>query len=131
MIQFLYKWLLWKRQYIIEINMFRNSLRKFCDLLLLPYAFPLFGFWMRKQMHNSIVSQSYSHSCTTRFDVMFLSIPYYKTKVIIILVFWCNRRFYRYGSHIELIRFKEHYRMLRGHERISFVFSSAFRDIFS
>ena len=42
-----------------------------------------------------------------------------------------NRPFYRYGGHIELIRFKEYYRMPRGHERISFVFSSAFRDIFS
>ena len=42
-----------------------------------------------------------------------------------------NRPFYRYGGHIELIRFKEYYRMPRGHEHISFVFSSAFRDIFS
>ena len=42
-----------------------------------------------------------------------------------------NRPFYRYGGHIELIRFKEYYRMLRGHEHISFVFSSAFWDIFS
>ena len=41
-----------------------------------------------------------------------------------------NRPFYRYGGHIELIRFKEYYRMPRGHEHISFVFSSAFRDIF-
>ena len=43
----------------------------------------------------------------------------------------CNRPFYRYGGHIELIRFKEYYRMPRGHEHISFVFSSAFLDIFS
>ena len=42
-----------------------------------------------------------------------------------------NRPFYRYGGHIELIRFEEYYRMPRGHEHISFVFSSAFRDIFS
>ena len=42
-----------------------------------------------------------------------------------------NRPFYRYVGHIELIRFKEYYRMPRGHEHISFVFSSAFRDIFS
>ena len=42
-----------------------------------------------------------------------------------------NKPFYRYGGHIELIRFKEYYRMPRGHEHISFVFSSAFRDIFS
>ena len=42
-----------------------------------------------------------------------------------------NRPFYRFGGHIELIRFKEYYRMPRGHEHISFVFSSAFRDIFS
>ena len=37
----------------------------------------------------------------------------------------------QYGGHIELIRFKEYYRMPRGHEHISFVFLSAFRDIFS
>ena len=42
-----------------------------------------------------------------------------------------NRPLYRYGGHIELIRFKEYYSMPRGHEHISFVFSSAFRDIFS
>ena len=42
-----------------------------------------------------------------------------------------NRPFYRYGSHIDLIRLKEYYRMPRGHEHISFVLSSAFRDIFS
>ena len=42
-----------------------------------------------------------------------------------------NRLFYRYGGHIELIRFKKYYRMPRGREHISFVFSSAFRDIFS
>ena len=42
-----------------------------------------------------------------------------------------NRPFYRYGDHIELIRFKEYYRMPRGHEHIWFAFSSAFRDIFS
>ena len=27
-----------------------------------------------------------------------------------------NRPFYRYGGHVELIRFKEYYGMLRGHE---------------
>ena len=42
-----------------------------------------------------------------------------------------NRPFYRYGGHIELIRFKEYYRMPRENEHIWFVFSSAFRDIFS
>ena len=44
MIRFLYKWLLWKRRYIIKINIFRNSSRKFCDLLPLPHAVALFGF---------------------------------------------------------------------------------------
>ena len=43
-IHFFYQWLLWKRRYIIEINMFRNSFRKFCDLLPLRYAVSLFGF---------------------------------------------------------------------------------------
>ena len=42
-----------------------------------------------------------------------------------------NSLFYRYGGHIELIQFKEYYRMPRGHEHILFVFSSTFRDIFS
>ena len=44
MIHFLCKWLLWKRRYIIEMNTFRNSFRKFCDLLSLPHAVSLFGF---------------------------------------------------------------------------------------
>ena len=47
------------------------------------------------------------------------------------LIFKPNRPFYRYGGHIELILFKEYYRMPRGHEHISFVFLSAFRDTFS
>ena len=46
-------------------------------------------------------------------------------------VYNANRPFYRYSGHIELIRFKEYYRMPREHEHISFVFASAFRDIFS
>ena len=46
-----------------------------------------------------------------------------------------NRPFYRHGGHIELIRFKEYYRMPRGHEHISFVFFlfvflSAFLKVF-
>ena len=41
-----------------------------------------------------------------------------------------NRHFYRYGGHIELTRLKGYYRIPRGHEHISFVFPSAFRDIF-
>ena len=41
-----------------------------------------------------------------------------------------NRPFYRYGDHIELIQFKEYYRMPRGHEHILFVFSSAFGRFF-
>ena len=32
---------------------------------------------------------------------------------------------------LKLIRFKEYYRMPGGHEHISFVFLSAFQDIFS
>ena len=39
--------------------------------------------------------------------------------------------FYPCGGHIELIGFKEYYRMPRGHERISFVLTSVFRGIFS
>ena len=70
------------------MNTFGNSLRKFCDLLPLPYAVSLFGFCcVCMQMHNDIVIQSYLHSCTTRCDVMFLSIPFFKAKVMIILVF--------------------------------------------
>ena len=32
-----------------------------------------------------------------------------------------NRPFYRYGGHIELIRFKKYFRMPRGHEHIIFI----------
>ena len=78
MIYFLYKWLLWKRRYIIEIN----------TRFLLRSRAPRAPLWMRMQMHNGIVIQSYLHSCSIRCDVMFLSILFYKTKVIIILVFW-------------------------------------------
>ena len=49
---------------------------------------------------------------------------------VIYYPFFVNRPFYRYGDHFELIRFKEYYSMPRGHEHISFVFSSTFRDIF-
>ena len=42
----------------------------------------------------------------------------------------CNRPFYRYDGHIELIRFKEYYRMPRGHEHILFVCTSAFGTFF-
>ena len=41
-----------------------------------------------------------------------------------------NTPFYRYSGHIELIRFKEYYRMPSRQEHISFVFSSTSRDIF-
>ena len=36
---------------------------------------------------------------------------------------------YRYGGHIELIRFEEYYRMPMGHEHISFVFSNPYNKI--
>ena len=46
--------------------------------------------------------------------------------------FIMSRPFYQYGGHIELVRFKEYYRMPGGggYEHISFVFSSCFQDIF-
>ena len=78
MIHFLYKWLLWKRRYIIEMNTFRNSFRK-----SLPHAVSLFGFccvrahvelslWMRKQMQIMVLL--YLHSCTARCDVMWCDV---------------------------------------------------------
>ena len=41
-----------------------------------------------------------------------------------------NRPFYRCGGHIELIRFKEYYRMPRGHEHISLYFRALFGTFF-
>lgn len=41
-----------------------------------------------------------------------------------------NRPFYRFGGHTESIRFKEHYRMPRGHEQIPPALPSAPRDTF-
>ena len=55
----------------------------------------------------------------------------YDNSDVIATLIITNRPFYRYGGHIELIRVKEYYRMPMGHEHISFVFSSTFRDIFS
>ena len=53
------------------------------------------------------------------------------SKWVVLLLHAPNRPFYRYRGHIELIGFKEYYRMPREHEHISFVFLSAFSDIFS
>ena len=39
MIHFLHKWLLWKRRYIIEMNTFRNSFRKFVIFYSYPTLF--------------------------------------------------------------------------------------------
>ena len=69
---------------------FTLTLRCFSIRFLLRSRARRAPLWMRMQMQNGIVIQRYSHSCTTRCDVMFLSIPFYKTKVIIILVVWCN-----------------------------------------
>ena len=41
--------------------------------------------WMRMQMHNFIVIQSYLHSCTTRCDVMWCHNVMYNTEIIKIL----------------------------------------------
>ena len=43
-----------------------------------------------------------------------------------------NRPFYRYSGHIELIQFKEYYRMARGHEHIYFraLFGTFFLKVF-
>ena len=69
---------------------FTLTLRCFSIRFLLRSRTRRAPLWMRMQMQNGIVIQSYLHSCTARCDVMFLSIPFYKTKVIIILVVWCN-----------------------------------------
>ena len=69
---------------------FTLTLRCFSIRFLLRSRARRAPLWMRMQMQNGIVIQSYSHSCKTRCDVMFLSIPFYKTKVITILAFWCN-----------------------------------------
>ena len=41
-----------------------------------------------------------------------------------------NGPFYRYGGHIELIRFKEYYRMLRGHSTFRLYFRALFGTFF-
>ena len=42
----------------------------------------------------------------------FLSCVFFVVNVVLFF----NRPFYRYGGHIELIRFKEYYGVPRGHE---------------
>ena len=94
MIQFLYKWLLYHwNEYVQEFLQevlwsFSVTPLSFSIRFLLRSHVRRAPLWMRMQMHNGIVIQSYS--CTTRCDVMFLNIPFYKAKVMIILVFWCN-----------------------------------------
>ena len=41
-----------------------------------------------------------------------------------------NRPFYRYGGHIELIRFKEYYRMPRGMSTFRLYFRALFGTFF-
>ena len=61
-----------------------------------------------------------------KFDVFYCSLRFYLPKVIFNAVCFfnayvhclMNRPFYQYGGHIELIRFKEYYRMPRGHEHV-------------
>ena len=107
----------------------RNPLVVFCSEKLL-------GFWC------NISNFSYQHMTSTCQHVRVLTAP---AQVACILLRYklqtfqlrvpriprgANGPFYRYGGHIELIQFKEYYRMPRGHEHISFVFSSSSRDIF-
>ena len=68
---------------------------------------------------------------STKFSLFILSFTVNLPPLGMHVLKGINRPFYRYDSHIELIRFKECYRMPKGHEHISFVFSSAFWDIFS
>ena len=95
--------------------------------------------WQRNVQKSEIHVQScrFSHYTFCCFDILFavgsldLDVPNISSKNSTSFLFLNIRPFYRYGGHIELTRFKEYYRMPRGHEHISFVFSSAFRDIFS
>ena len=66
--------------------------------------------WQQEKMKTNVDSLPPGHMCSGLFRK--------------------NRPFYRYSGHIELIRFKEYYRMPRRQEHISFVFSSTSRDIF-
>ena len=82
MIQFPDKWLLWKRRYIIEINMFRNSLRKFCDLLPLPHAVSLFGFCCVR----AHVELRFECECKCRMVLLFRVIYIHVQHVVM----WCS-----------------------------------------
>ena len=82
MIQFLYKWLLWKPRYIIEINMFRNSFRKFCDLLPLLYTVSLFGFCCVR----AYVEIRFECGCKCRMVLLFRVIYIHVQHVVM----WCS-----------------------------------------
>ena len=89
----IYHWHKYVQEFLQEaLWSFTLTLRCFSIRFLLRSRARRARLWMRMQnlMQNGIVIQSYSHSCKTLCDVMFLSIPFYKTKVIIILAFWCN-----------------------------------------
>ena len=54
-------------------------------------------------------------------DIVLCSRPPQNVKLGSCAVTAKNRPFYRYGGHIELIRFKEYYRMPRWRDHINFV----------
>ena len=82
MIHFLYKWLLWKRRYIIEMNTYRNSFRRFCDLLPLPHALSLFGFCCVR----AHVEIRFECECKCRMVLLFRVIYIHVQQVVM----WCS-----------------------------------------
>ena len=73
-----------------------------------------------------------------KFDVFYCSLRFYLPKVIFNAVCFfnayvhclMNRPFYQYGGHIELIRFKEYYRMPRGMSTFRLYFRALFGTFF-
>ena len=80
MIHFLCKWLLWKRRYVIEMNTFMNSFRKFCDLLSLLPAVSIFGFWCIRA-HVEL-----RFECKCRMVLLFIVIHIH----VQLVVMWCS-----------------------------------------
>ena len=112
--------------FAFKINNFENDTMK-----LSVYEAKLIGLWARNYATIQQVLIQNLPLYAKSYRVFRETSPWSQLENKTIPLQYNIRPFYRYQRHIELIRFKEYYRMPRGHEHISFVFSSAFGDIFS
>ena len=88
--------------------------------------FEISAYILKPHFYKKSVIGKYLRNATTNFPLTSADKPQNASELstFIVCKFEINRPFYRYGGHIELIRFKEYYGMPRGTRS---VFTRAFR----